>query len=88
MTKKKKKALFLVSPFNLFTSVEWEQLFFTVPHNKTKWLWLAELQLAAKKASVQIEKAEGVKQRVQKREQFRHVISDTEIACTLPSELI
>lgn len=43
-----------MSPFNLFTNVKWEQLFFglfffTVSHNGTKWLWLAQLRLAAKR---------------------------------------
>lgn len=60
--------------------------FFTVPHNGAKWLWLAELQCAAKGPQCR-EKWEKVWNR-QKREQCCHVISDTERACTLPSELI
>lgn len=55
--------------------------FFTVPHNGTKWLWLAKLQLAAKRPRCR--EREGVKRALQKREQCCHVINDTERACTL-----
>lgn len=50
--RQRKGDLFLVSLFNLFTSVKLEQLFFfslILSHNGTKWPLLATLQQAAKR---------------------------------------
>lgn len=53
--------------------------FFTVPHNGTKWLWLAMLQLAAKRLRRREKKGKQVQRRYgRRRERCCLVISDAE----------